>query len=1845
MKLITNLDYLLLFLKNKTTFNNELSLRQNKSYLTLNILSLFVFLFFFGGKVSAQTVIIASSDIDNSICAGTSVVFTATPTLVEEEVTLYQWKIDGNDVGTGSNTFTTNSLTNGQVVTVSILTDLENSYTSDPIVTTVIAIPTASVVIASNDSDNSICAGTSIVFTATPGLGVGDATLTYQWIKNGETIEGETNLTYTPSLLLNSDSVKVVMTSNATCANPATSSEITTTVNNNLAVSVSIASNATDNTICAGTSVTFTASPTHGGVTPVYQWKKNGVVVDGVTTATYDASSLEDSDKVKVMMTSNEVGCHTTLEATSSEITTTVNDNLAVSVSIASNATDDTICSGTSVTFTASPTHGGDEPVYQWKKNGVVVDGVSTATYEVSSLSDLDKVIVVMTSNEVGCHSSLEATSNEVETTVNPILTASVSITSDPTDNTICAGGTIIFTAAPVFGGDTPTYQWKKDGNDIPDATEETFTALDLTNGQIISVVMTSGETSECLIGNPATSNSINVIVKPILEIVTQPVPTNICISSGTATISVSATGASSLGLSYEWQVKTSAEDAPWTIITNDSVYSNSDTANLSITNEEGSLALNGNSYKVIITDLSDSACVTSITSNEVTLTVNTLPVSGVVYGRYGEICPNSTKVLSNYNGNGIIQWQESSDDLTYTPIVGANAYLYTSNYAENKYIRVERTNGACPAVTTDPYLVKVSSTSVAGTISGGAITICSGQDFELTLNNSSGNVLWQQAIATNNVVPSDNDYINTSKTDKTFSNAYPFSTSQSIRYVRAKVTVGECSTIVYSEPVVITILKSAAGTISGAGTICSGDSKLLTLGAHYGDVQWQSSTNDVDWNDIELAIGNSYSAHPTTNTSYRVKVTSGGCTSAYSKVVKIIVNEQVTPGTITEGNFSVCSGVSSSLHLLGNSNNNITWYKSVNGDVINPTWTKILNTTSLTLITDNGTTLSTGNLVASTWYKATLTNGVCGTSTPIIKVTVTPVAKPGTITTDTPSVCIGNDITFTLNNNVGTIQWQSATTASGSFINIAGATGTSYTLLNATATSDKSYKAIVTTSNENGVCFNAIPVVKSIVVNPLAIGGTVIGGGTVCSGSSSTLKISGSVGAIQWEYSTTGDEGSYIPVPVGIDTPAATFTSNSLTRTNTTYLIKNIINPTFFRARLTSGVCVSSNSNAVQYTIGVSSVGTIASLDSSVCRGTGTTISLGDSVGTLSWYKSTTSVDSNSAAADWTLVPLSSTVTRTTLPTGNLIATTAYYAKVTIGECSTTTSDVVIVNVSPLTVVKTISGSGAICFGTNKVLTLATGSIGTIQWQSSTTSATATDFADITGANDPATLTVSPSVTTWYRVVATSGVCSPKTSAAVAVTVSQPTSVGILSTLDTTLCTASGTTLSLTSATGTISWQKATVTNGVTGTFAAVAGNVTTTLLTGNLTASTAYKVVTSNGTTCAAASSNTITITVNPVSVVKTISGGGAICYGTNKVLTLATGSIGTIQWQSSTTSATATDFADITGANDPATLTVSPSVTTWYRVVATSGICSPKTSAAVAVTVSQPTSVGILSALDTTLCAASGTTLNLTSAIGTIAWQKAAVTNGVIGTFAAVAGNITTTLATGNLTATTAYKVVVSSGGACSASISDPIIINVSPAPKSAAVTGHSGATSLATPVCSGARTLTLASTSIGSIQWQYYNAGTTTTTVTNTSAVSWTDIVGATTASFNATSSTIGNVWFRVKLTSSPCTTIVYSTPVNIWFKTCVTKIDDTPIEFKATAYPNPFSENFKLDVKTSSEEALQIKVYDMLGKLVENRILETTEVEGFEVGSNYSSGVYNLIISQGDTVKTLRLIKR
>jgi hypothetical protein len=53
--------------------------------------------------------------------------------------------------------------------------------------------------------------------------------------------------------------------------------------------------------VCAGTSITFTATP-RGYTTPAYQWFKNDVAISGATSSTYSSSSLLHNDAIKVVV-------------------------------------------------------------------------------------------------------------------------------------------------------------------------------------------------------------------------------------------------------------------------------------------------------------------------------------------------------------------------------------------------------------------------------------------------------------------------------------------------------------------------------------------------------------------------------------------------------------------------------------------------------------------------------------------------------------------------------------------------------------------------------------------------------------------------------------------------------------------------------------------------------------------------------------------------------------------------------------------------------------------------------------------------------------------------------------------------------------------------------------------------------------------------------------------------------------------------------------------------------------------------------------------------------------------------------------------------------------------------------------------------------------------------------------------------------------------------------------------------------------------------------------------------------------------------------------------------------
>jgi len=86
--------------------------------------------------------------------------------------------------------------------------------------------------------------------------------------------------------------------------------------------------------ICAGGNITFTATPTNGGTSPSYQWKKNGINV-GINSATYSANNFANGDVMNCVMTSNDPSA-SPITATSNSITiivrtsSTSNTNVSV---------------------------------------------------------------------------------------------------------------------------------------------------------------------------------------------------------------------------------------------------------------------------------------------------------------------------------------------------------------------------------------------------------------------------------------------------------------------------------------------------------------------------------------------------------------------------------------------------------------------------------------------------------------------------------------------------------------------------------------------------------------------------------------------------------------------------------------------------------------------------------------------------------------------------------------------------------------------------------------------------------------------------------------------------------------------------------------------------------------------------------------------------------------------------------------------------------------------------------------------------------------------------------------------------------------------------------------------------------------------------------------------------------------------------------------------------------------------------------------------------------------------------------------------------------------------------
>jgi gliding motility-associated-like protein len=251
-----------------------------------------------------------------TFCTDTAAVFTAT-SINGGGSPAYQWQINGANVGVNSAVYTASGvLAVGDTVSVILTSNAVCASVSQVNADTILA---CSAITTGGITGSPFCSCDSVAVPFTSiGVFVAGNVYTAQLSDSTGSFTSPTSIG-TLSSIANIDTILCALPCSAfngtayrirviastpvtTGTNNGTNLVIHTTVFPSVSIDATVAV-----AICIDTSVTFIATPTNGGSTPVYQWHKNNVNV-GTNAVTYHSSgTLITGDSIGVTLTSNAV--------------------------------------------------------------------------------------------------------------------------------------------------------------------------------------------------------------------------------------------------------------------------------------------------------------------------------------------------------------------------------------------------------------------------------------------------------------------------------------------------------------------------------------------------------------------------------------------------------------------------------------------------------------------------------------------------------------------------------------------------------------------------------------------------------------------------------------------------------------------------------------------------------------------------------------------------------------------------------------------------------------------------------------------------------------------------------------------------------------------------------------------------------------------------------------------------------------------------------------------------------------------------------------------------------------------------------------------------------------------------------------------------------------------------------------------------------------------------------------------------------------------------------------------------------------------------------------------------
>ncbi len=752
-------------------------------------------------------------------------------------------------------------------------------------------------------------------------------------------------------------------------------------------------------------------------------------------------------------------------------------------------------------------------------------------------------------------------------------------------------------------------------------------------------------------------------------------------------------------------------------------------------------------------------------------------------------------------------------------------------------------------------------------------------------------------------------------------------------------------------------------GSIAAPQTLCAGTAPatLASTAAATGDAglplvyQWESSTDNATFTAVNGATGASYQppgSLPVGITYFRRRAQlllpnqSGPyCTPSFTASVAITVLPALTAGSIA-ANQTVCAGtapapLTSTAPATGGSG---TFAYQWESSADNITWTPIAGAT--------GPDYAPGPLAATTNFRRQVSSGACpATPTNTVTITVTPALTAGIIAAN-QALCGGaTPAPLTSANDAGggsgaiTYQWESSAD-NVTWAAIGGATGPTYAPGALSATTYFRRRA-----SSGTACAPAVSNVVTITVAPALVAGTIGIDQTLCPGATpaaltSTAAASGGPGPLAYQWESSADNATWTAIA---GATGADYAPGPLTAT------------TYFRRRVTSGLCGPEYSPSVVLTVlPALTAGSIAA-SQTVCAGTApapltSTGAATGGTGTFAYQWESSADNVNWAAIAGATGP--------DYAPGALTATTYFRRQVRSGACTTAPTNAVTITVVPAITPGTIGSNQSLCAGGTPIpLTSgapATGGPGLIdyQWEASVDNTNWTPIGGATG------LTYAPgqlSVTTYLRRRANAGSgCAPAFSNVVTITVAPALTAGTIGT-DQTLCPGA-TPAALTSTagpgggTGSYSYQWESSANNANWT--AIAGATDANYAPGPLTATTYFRRRVTSGP-CGPEYSPSVVLTVLPTLVAGSIAADQDICAGVTPAPLSssggASGGTGTFayQWESSADNSNWTAISSATNSTfAPGPLTA----TTYYRrrVTSGSGTCATAVSNVITVRV---------------------------------------------------------------------------------------------------------------------------------------------------------------------------------------------------------------------------------------------------------------------------------------------------